>query len=103
VLADKEVIVAAGAPLTPQLLQISGVGPKTLLKSLGIPVVSDLPGVGANFHDHPTLFVGANFMNDMNPSPSNTTNTTWMGEQEALYQSSREGMFGRSWRAKWPC
>ena len=55
VYASKEVIVAAGAMHTPQLLQLSGVGPKTLLDSLGINVVSDLPGVGSNFQDQSTL------------------------------------------------
>ncbi|KAG8790564.1 hypothetical protein FRC16_000820 [Serendipita sp. 398] len=42
--ACREVIIAAGAPHTPQLLQLSGVGPKKLLNSFGIPIVSDLPG-----------------------------------------------------------
>ena len=51
--ARKEVIMAAGAIHTPQILQASGVGPKKLLQDAGIPVVVDLPGVGANFQDQP--------------------------------------------------
>jgi choline dehydrogenase-like flavoprotein len=47
--ARKEVILAAGAIHTPQILQLSGVGPAALLQQAGIPVVADLPGVGANF------------------------------------------------------
>src|ERR1700736_2065265 len=43
--ADGEIIVAAGAFNSPQLLQLSGLGPAPLLKSLGIDVVADLPGV----------------------------------------------------------
>ena len=50
--ARGEVILAAGAVATPQLLQLSGVGPAPLLDSLGIPVQRDLSGVGANLQDH---------------------------------------------------
>jgi choline dehydrogenase len=50
--AAGEVIVAAGAFNSPQLLQLSGLGPAPLLKSLGIEVVADLPGVGAELQDH---------------------------------------------------
>ncbi len=50
--AAKEVILAGGAINSPQLLQLSGVGPADLLRSLGIDVVSDLPGVGENLQDH---------------------------------------------------
>jgi len=50
--AEKEVILAAGAAHTPQILQLSGIGPKDLLESLDIDVVVDLPGVGSNFQDH---------------------------------------------------
>lgn len=49
--ATKEVILAAGAPHSPQILQLSGVGPKALLSELGISLVEDLPGVGLNFQD----------------------------------------------------
>lgn len=49
--ACNEVIIAAGAVHSPQILQLSGVGPKALLQSLKIPVVVDLPGVGTNFQD----------------------------------------------------
>ena len=50
--AAKEVILAAGALRSPQLLQLSGVGPAPLLQSHGIPLVKELPGVGANLQDH---------------------------------------------------
>lgn len=53
--ARREVILAAGAIHTPQLLQLSGIGPKELLTAAGIDTVVDLPGVGQNFQDHPML------------------------------------------------
>ena len=49
---DAEVLLSAGALLTPQLLQLSGVGPADLLQPFGIPVVQHLPGVGENLQDH---------------------------------------------------
>jgi len=52
VLAAKEVILAAGALQSPQLLQLSGVGPAELLHRHGIAVVSDRKGVGGNLQDH---------------------------------------------------
>jgi choline dehydrogenase len=51
-IANAEVIVAAGAFNSPQLLQLSGLGPAELLRSHGIPVVADLPGVGSDLSDH---------------------------------------------------
>ena len=50
--AAKEVILAAGALRSPQLLQLSGIGPAALLQAHGIPLVKELPGVGANLQDH---------------------------------------------------
>ena len=50
--ADREVILSAGALQSPQLLQLSGVGPADLLRGLGIPVVADAPEVGRNLQDH---------------------------------------------------
>jgi len=49
--ARREVILAGGAFNTPQLLKLSGVGPRAELERFGIPVVADLPGVGENLHD----------------------------------------------------
>lgn len=50
--AAREVILSAGAVNSPQLLQLSGIGPAALLREHGIDVVNDLPGVGANLQDH---------------------------------------------------
>jgi choline dehydrogenase len=51
VIVSREVIVACGAFGTPQLLKLSGIGPKAELERFGIPVVKDLPGVGTNLQD----------------------------------------------------
>lgn len=50
--ANREVLLAAGALQSPQLLQVSGVGPAGLLGDFGIPVVANRPGVGENLQDH---------------------------------------------------
>ena len=50
--ASKEVIVCGGAINSPQLLQLSGLGPKALLNKHNIEVIHDLPGVGGNLQDH---------------------------------------------------
>ncbi len=50
--ARKAVILAAGSIGSPQLLQLSGIGPRTLLQNNSIPVVHELAGVGENLHDH---------------------------------------------------
>ena len=47
-----ELLLAAGSIGSPQILQLSGIGPGELLQRHGIPVVADLPGVGANLQDH---------------------------------------------------
>lgn len=53
VYASREVIMAAGAVFTPQLLQLSGLGPKAVLNAAGVRVKKDMPAVGANMQDHP--------------------------------------------------
>ncbi len=55
--AEREVILCGGAINSPQLLQLSGIGPADLLSRLGIAVRRDLPGVGANLSDHPDIVI----------------------------------------------
>ncbi|TEY59619.1 hypothetical protein BOTCAL_0190g00070 [Botryotinia calthae] len=54
--ARKEIISAAGAVCSPQLLQLSGVGPASVISRHGIPVIYDSPAVGQNLFDHFALF-----------------------------------------------
>jgi choline dehydrogenase len=53
--AGREVVLAAGAIASPQLLMLSGIGPAAQLRAHGIPVVRDLPGVGRDLQDHVVL------------------------------------------------
>jgi len=55
--ARREVLLCAGAIASPQILQRSGVGPGALLRDVGVPVLHELPGVGANLQDHLELYV----------------------------------------------
>ncbi len=55
--AEREVILCGGAFNSPQLLQLSGIGPADHLRQNGIPVRHDLPGVGANLNDHPDIVI----------------------------------------------
>ncbi len=87
--ATREVILAAGAINSPQLLQLSGIGPGSLLQQYDIPVVADLPGVGSNLQDHlqVRLTYKANrplTTNDLIRSPMGMIH---MGMQYLLHQS----------------
>ena len=53
-----EVVLSAGAVGSAQLLLLSGIGPADALRAAGMPVVADVPGVGAGFTDHPNVYVG---------------------------------------------
>ena len=52
VTARREIVLAGGAINSPQLLQLSGIGPGAVLQAAGVPVRVDAPGVGANLQDH---------------------------------------------------
>ncbi|MEO8049028.1 MAG: GMC family oxidoreductase [Acidobacteriota bacterium] len=65
VLASREVILAAGAFNSPQLLKLSGIGPRAELEALGIPVVVDLPGVGENLQDRYEVGVVSKLAKDL--------------------------------------
>ncbi|WP_336695472.1 choline dehydrogenase [Delftia acidovorans] len=74
--ARAEVILSAGAIQSPQLLQLSGIGPAALSQSLGIPVVHDLPGVGENLQDHLQIRLGYECSQ---PITTNDQLNSWVG------------------------
>ncbi|KXN86996.1 L-sorbose 1-dehydrogenase [Leucoagaricus sp. SymC.cos] len=91
-LVKGEVIISAGAIQTPQILELSGIGNKTLLELLSIPVKVDLPGVGENFHDHfgaiPTFQTLSNFTGqDVLADPNGAE------QQLEQYLTNRTGMY----------
>ncbi|KAF9054094.1 hypothetical protein BJ165DRAFT_1522664 [Panaeolus papilionaceus] len=86
--ATKEIILSAGVIGSPRLLQVSGIGRKSLLQSLDIPVLVDLPGVGFNYQDHGAAGVFGRLNNTPNaPAPSNP---------EELYLTNRTGPWTNS-------
>lgn len=81
--AARAVILSGGCIDTPKLLMLSGIGPADHLKSLGIAVVADVPGVGQNFQDHLKLSI------------------RWQGKSELPGSTVTAGMFTRSDPANW--
>jgi choline dehydrogenase len=77
VFAAREVILCAGSIGSPQLLQLSGIGPAALLRKHGIAVLRDLPGVGENLQDH--LQIRAVFKVD-GVQTLNTLASSWWGK-----------------------
>ncbi len=77
VTAAHEVLLCAGSVGSPQILQLSGIGPAPLLQQYGIPVVKDLPGVGANLQDH--LQIRAVFKVS-GVATLNTLANSWLGK-----------------------
>ncbi|MBE9002099.1 GMC family oxidoreductase N-terminal domain-containing protein [Nostoc sp. LEGE 12447] len=67
---NQEVILSAGAFDSPKLLMLSGIGNAEHLRSLGIPVVVDLSGVGQNLQDHLTVAVAHQATQDVQPAPT---------------------------------
>lgn len=90
--AKREIVLTAGFLHTPHVLQRSGVGPAALLKEAGIPVVVDLPGVGANLQDHPGFAHGWRYDTDANPNPNSMfTNQSFAQWANGLWAANRTG------------
>jgi choline dehydrogenase len=103
--ATQEVVLAAGAVNTPQLLELSGIGQAERLQALGIPVRHALPGVGENLQDHLQLrsVVKVSGVRTLNTRAASLWGKLCIGVQYALNQSgpmsmapSQLGAFARS-------
>ena len=82
---DGEVILSSGAIGSPQILQLSGVGPKTVLEKVGVPLVKDLPGVGQNLQDHLQIrLVFKTSQRTLNDEVNNIFKQGWVGLQYIL-------------------
>ena len=85
--AEREVVVSSGAIGSPKLLLQSGIGPADHLKSVGIPIVHDLAGVGANLQDHLDLFVIAECTGDHTYDKyAKPQHAAWAGVQYVLFK-----------------
>ncbi|KAI3338059.1 hypothetical protein F4824DRAFT_509673 [Ustulina deusta] len=93
--ANKEVIIAAGAIHSPQLLQQSGIGPRVLLESAGIDPVVDLPGVGQNFQDHPMVFTSIVLQNfSVHPNPTDMySNQNFSAWAQEIWRANKTGPY----------
>ncbi|KAJ4357100.1 hypothetical protein N0V95_002756 [Ascochyta clinopodiicola] len=92
--ARKEVVLAAGAIQTPKLLQLSGVGPRSVLEAAGIPVKVELDAVGSNFQDHPYATVVFNTTPVHFPSANLlNTNATFNASAWAQYEADKTGPY----------
>ncbi|THY84721.1 hypothetical protein D6C93_08448 [Aureobasidium pullulans] len=90
--AVREIIVAAGALHTPQVLKLSGLGPANELQSLQIPVLVDLPGVGMNLQDHALVGVFYPYQKPTSlTSVQIASNYSLMSQFGATYQANRTG------------
>ncbi|KAL4926371.1 GMC family oxidoreductase [Aspergillus undulatus] len=92
--ARKEIIMAAGAIHTPKILHLSGIGPSSVLRSLGIDQVLNVPGVGENLQDHATVYGSLSLTNLSDPTQDPNyirTNATYDAEMGLLYEANRTG------------
>ncbi|KAF7375474.1 GMC oxidoreductase [Mycena sanguinolenta] len=88
--AKKEVILAAGAIGTAQILKLSGIGPQKELSALGIKTILNNPSVGANLTDHP-LLSNIFYVNSNDTFDTFTMNGTLIAEDIAVWNATHQG------------
>jgi choline dehydrogenase-like flavoprotein len=91
VYAKREVILAAGSIFTPQLLQLSGIGPREILRAANIRVKRCMPAVGANLQDHPNAQMLYNLTNLSFPNPFSTQDPVYNASAWDEYRENRTG------------
>ena len=87
--ARKEVIVSAGVFQSPQLLMVSGIGPKATLQKNNIEVIKDLPGVGQNMWDH--ILWGTDYRVNVNTASAALNNLTLAAQAVQAYRQNATG------------
>ncbi|CBX91402.1 hypothetical protein IAQ61_010760 [Plenodomus lingam] len=94
VYARREVVLAAGAIQTPKLLQISGIGPRKVLRAARVNVRVELDAVGSNFQDHPWATVIFNTTTDTFPNQNSLAqNATFNATAWAEYEANKTGPY----------
>ncbi|KAI9372378.1 hypothetical protein BJX61DRAFT_507677 [Aspergillus egyptiacus] len=88
--ASREVVVSAGVFQSPQLLMVSGIGPRDHLQEHNITVVSDLPGVGQNMLDHP--FFGPSYRVNVETLTRVATHPFYLVSQLVQWATSHDGI-----------
>lgn len=94
--ARKEVILAAGSIHTPQILQLSGIGPASVLEAAGVDVRLDFPAVGSNLQDHPVAYLNWALTNTYPRPDELTTNATFNAEALQLYLNNKTGPYTKA-------
>ena len=89
--ANREVILAAGALRSPQLLELSGIGGQNILNGLGLTTRVSLPGVGNNLQDHMLMHMGQGFDNTSYVYSNILLNATVSAAAQQLYYANRTG------------
>ena len=87
--AKREIIISAGAFQSPQLLMVSGIGPRETLQHFKIPVLYDSPGVGQNLWDQP--FFGTTFRVDVSTASAAANHPNINAAAVAAYLNSASG------------
>ncbi|XP_058801853.1 glucose dehydrogenase [FAD, quinone]-like [Phymastichus coffea] len=88
VMVKREVIVSGGVVNSPQLLMLSGIGPQKHLRSLNIPVVQSLPGVGENLHNHVSYGLNFKFDDEVSLQSNSFPITAYLNNQTGPLASS---------------
>ncbi len=92
----KEIIVSGGAINSPQLLMLSGVGPKDQLSALNIPVIADIPDIGSNLYDHHYSSIEVAVTPDVETFWQWDVNATGAALAKVEYAANESGPLGRN-------